>query len=63
MAKGSSASSESPDFYIRNENMKLKQDIVNIAGNIGLSYSAFLRREIIKLRDQYPEDMRKLRTD
>ncbi len=47
------------DLRIPNKSVQLKTDLINIAGHIGIPYGTWLRSEIIKLRDSYPEHMRK----
>jgi len=59
MAKGSSKDSKTPKFIIANNNLALKRDIINIAGNLGLTYTQFLRGKIIEIRNSYPEHMKK----
>ena len=56
--KGNIQKSETPDFRVRNKSMTLKKEIVNIAAHKGLGYSAFLRSEIIKIRDNAPAEHR-----
>jgi len=46
------------DLYIPNKSEKLKSDIQNIASHLGIPYGTFLRTEVIKLRDSYPDHMR-----
>lgn len=58
MAKGSSDNTKKPDFHIRNSNLDLKKEIINIAKHKGISYSAFLRSRIIEIRDSFPAHMR-----
>jgi hypothetical protein len=56
--RGSSKNTETPNFHIPNKNLKLKKEIINIASHKGVSYSQFLRQEIIRIRDSYPEHQR-----
>jgi hypothetical protein len=59
MARGSSKTTETPKFFISNEDMQLKQEIINISGHLGLSYGQFLRQKIREIRNSYPEAMRR----
>lgn len=59
MARGSSKETKDPEFRISNTNLQLKKDIINIAANLGVTYSQFLRKEIIKIRDSFPEEKRR----
>lgn len=63
MARGSSKETKDPEFRISNTNLQLKKDIINIAANLGVTYSQFLRKEIIKIRDSFPEEKRRPTTE
>ena len=58
MPKGTTKGTKTGKFVIPNSNLELKQDIINIAGNLGITYSQFLRGEIIKIRDSYSGKMK-----
>ncbi len=47
------------DFRIENPNIKLKEELQNIAAHKGTTLTAFLRGVFIETRDKYPEHMRK----
>lgn len=55
----SSEPTKTARFVIESRNLQLKLDLVNIAENKGYTLSTFLRRELFKIRDSYPEHMRK----
>lgn len=44
----SSIDTKSPDFYIRNKNIKLKKEVVAIAKSYGMTYSQWCRSLIIR---------------
>lgn len=46
------------DFYVRNKSVALKREIVNIAKSEGTTYSQFIRKKLMEIRDSYPESKR-----
>lgn len=67
MAKksGRNLLSDYSGFRVGNKSVQLKRDIVMIAKHEGVSYGEFLRRQIVKIRDAYPEleKLRKLNSE
>lgn len=63
MAQGSSKNTETADFWIRNMNMRLKREIVNISKSEGKTYSQFCREQLIKIAAAYPESAKKYREE
>lgn len=63
MAKGSSGTTETPQFMINNTDMQLKRDVVNITKRMGVPYSQALRDVIRKWRDSQPPEMRRPMVD
>lgn len=59
MASGSSRRTNTPNFVIQNSSIKLKREIVSIAASEGKTYSQFIREQIIKVRNSYPDSARK----
>ena len=57
--KGSKKNTNKAELYIPlNGNIKLKRQIINISSHKGITYSQFLRSEIIKLVEIYPSNIK-----
>lgn len=47
-----------PEFRITGVSEKMKREAFNIADNIGITTSAFLKQKIREIIDSYPEHMK-----
>lgn len=50
-------------LFIPNMPDKLKEDLISISKNMGITLSQFLKMKLREIRDSYPEHMRTFRED
>lgn len=50
---------EDPEIRIKHVTPQMREDLRNIAKNIGVTLSAMLKSKLRDIRDSYPEHLRK----